>query len=241
MNIRRLTAYYMKKLLLLPLYMLLAFTGFSQLEMSISSLPSPPNGPVITAQAATIEHNTSGITFAPFSPATTVSLSFTNQQFTTVPGITTGMGLNFGNQAGTFQTFELMNAIGSPSDNHFTSNAFQTAGTGISVADNASFGITATTEQFEGTGQNTSNRIYMGDLVVTFNRPVNRPILHFTGLGGSYTGVLGFSAELDLVTPSVTMSALSGSTNFIVNSTQILNENATMDATCGVGAVCGSA
>jgi hypothetical protein len=241
MNIRRLTAYYMKKLILLPLYMLLAFTGFSQLEMSITSLPSPPNGPVITAQTATIQHNTTGTTFAPFSPTTTVSVAFTNQQFTSVTGITTGTGLNFGNQSGTFQTFELMNAFGSPVNNSFTSNAFQTAGTGISVADNASFGLMLTTDQFESTAQNTSNRIYYGDLVVTFNRPVNRPILHFTGLGGSYTGVLGFSAELDLTTPGVTMSALSGSTNFTVNSTQILNENTTMDATCGSGAVCGSA
>jgi large repetitive protein len=241
MNIRRLTAYYMKNFLLLPLYMLLAFTGFSQLEMSISSLPSPPNGPVITQQTATIEHNTSGIMFEAFSPPTTVSLSFANQQFTAVPGILTGMGLNFGNQAGTFQTFELMNAIGSPSDGNFTSNAFQTAGTGLSVNTNASFGISTSVEQFDGSTQNTSNRIYIGDIVMTFNRPVNRPILHFTGLGGNYGSSLGFSTEMELTTPGVTLSSLSGSSNFVVNSTEILNENTILNATCGSGGVCGSA
>jgi large repetitive protein len=38
----------------------------------------------------------------------------------------------------------------------------------------------------------------------------------------------------------VTMSSLSGSSNFVVNSTQILNGNAVMDAICGSGGVCGS-
>jgi hypothetical protein len=60
------------------------------------------------------------------------------------------------------------------------------------------------------------------------------------GMGGT-SGNLGFSTELELKAPSVTLTRLSGSTEFTVSaSTKILNSATTLGATTGSGAASGS-
>ena len=83
------------------------------------------------------------------------------------------------------------------------------------------------TDQFR-TGANqklTNATVYMGDLTVTFSRPVKNPILHFTGMGGG--GTQGYTTRFDLDTPTVSLSKKSGTNTFNVSTNIISNTTST--------------
>lgn len=217
------------------------------------------NGPTIANQVITFQNNTNnpaGNTFAAFTtPTTTVTFSLTNQQRTMTPS--PGVGVMFGgsstNASATpvaAQLFSLMNGIGSPSDNQFTS-ANSTAGTGISVANNRAIWIYASVYSlYEAnaplpTAANPKVRYQYADLVATFSRPITNPIFHFGGCGTGITGSGGNSylnsAELELLTSGASLTRLSGSTEFTVPSaTSIINGASQYSATTGSGAMSGS-
>jgi hypothetical protein len=82
------------------------------------------------------------------------------------------------------------------------------------------------------------SRVYFGDLVLTFNQPVKNPVIHIAGLGGSYRYLPSgapntpanylstfFATELELSTPGLTSTLLSGNQFITVSGNNILNNN----------------
>jgi trimeric autotransporter adhesin len=225
----------------------------TQLELSSGSLPSPSNGATVANQTATKLENTTGSTFVAYTPTITVTASFSNQQYTTIPSgvVSTSTGMVYGastNSLGTtavsLPVFNLMNSISSPSNASYTSNPNGTAGTGIDVTANSGFSFYNSVYPLYNTSASLTGRYYYGDLTLTFNRPVSDPVLQISGLGANVnfggSSVQGFSSELELQTSGVTASKLSGTTEFNVTANKILNSATTLSYTSGSGAASGS-
>lgn len=137
---------------------------------------------------------------------------------------------------------------GGPTNAMFTSNPTATGaqlGTGINVANASNASLNGAVEVFT-TAQALYNnpafpvgsRVYFGDLVLTFNQPVKNPVIHIAGLGGSYRylpfGAANvpanyvstfFSTELELQTPGLTSTFMSGNQFFSISGNNILNNN----------------
>jgi hypothetical protein len=81
----------------------------------------------------------------------------------------------------------------------------------------------------------------MANLTITFNAPITNPVLHIVGLGGT-SGALGFTTQLTLITAGLTMTELSGSSEFSVAGlgAQIINTATSPTSTTGSGAASGS-
>jgi len=137
---------------------------------------------------------------------------------------------------------------GGPTNSMFTSNptaAGAQLGTGINVINGSPATLNGGVEVFT-TAQALYNnpaypvgsRVYFGDLVLTFNQPVKNPVVHIAGLGGSYRylpfGAANipsnyvstfFSTELELSTPGLTSTLLSGNQFMSLSGNNILNNN----------------
>jgi hypothetical protein len=84
---------------------------------------------------------------------------------------------------------------------------------------------------------------YLGDLLIEFSRPLNNPVIHLSGLGGTVEveGILrGFSVELELVNPDANLIYLNGTEELSVSNSLIANTGKSMGSNCGSGAACGS-
>ncbi|WMP19132.1 GEVED domain-containing protein [Thiothrix lacustris] len=209
------------------------------------------NGPSIANQSVTMRTNTdnpTGTTFAAATNPVTVTLSLSNfQHSVSTSTISTGRAMDFGmSPSGSVYTgaaiYQTLSGIGSPTDSMFSSLP-STIGQGISTTNNGAIQIHVSSLPLKNAGIATNTRNYYGDLTISFSRPLTNPTLHISGLGGTYS-VLGITTELDLDTtanPSVTLSKISGTSNFTVNNTQILNTAINPSASCAssVGA-CGS-
>ncbi|MDP5101665.1 MAG: DUF11 domain-containing protein, partial [Nonlabens sp.] len=175
------------------------------------------NGP-ITSTAIRFRNNTNnptGTTFATYNPALNVQATFSNQQYN-YTGITPNAAVVFGYGNAPIAVFPLLNFIGAPVDADFTGSG-AAVGQGISVVNNRAIEVQNITTPLRVAGIPTNQRVRMADMTLTFNRPVNNPIIHIAGWGGA-TGTLLFSNELDLLTSNVpvTLSKLSGSTALVV-------------------------
>lgn len=235
-----------RNVLMLFLFCMPALHAKCQLELVSQSYPFAPFGPTVASQTATFFRNTSGSTFEPYTPTLTVTASLSNQQYTSQPELSTGTGICFGaNIGGTTVSSELsflpMNSVGGGVNNQFTAALTQPAGTGIDVLINNAFSIFAVVQPL--IGQPLNGRFLYGTLTLTFNRPVNNPIIHFVGLGSNFSSDIvshGAAAEFELQTPGVGLSRLSGSTEFTVASNKVLNNASIIGPLCGTGAGCGS-
>ncbi|HEV2479890.1 MAG TPA: hypothetical protein VGS79_09495, partial [Puia sp.] len=191
-------------------------------------------GPSIAAQTVTLENNTnnpSGNTFVAFTaPTTTVTFSLSNQQYplatkysSTGASVVFGGGNNLGQKAiNGYNYYNAMGLYSAPANGDFTSAATITAGTGIDVTANYSLQVFTSVMGLNPAGASTTGTIYMADLTIAFNTLVTNPVIHFVGLGAT-SGGLGFSTEFELATPSLSLTLLSGSPEFAVSGTQILN------------------
>ncbi|GGA98187.1 T9SS type A sorting domain-containing protein [Puia dinghuensis] len=209
-------------------------------------------GPSIAAQTVTFENNTNnptGNTFVAYTtPTTTVTFTLSNQQYilptsqsTTTASLVFGGGNNQGHlYINGYTYYNQMGAYSAPVNADFTSAPTITAGTGIDITKNYSLQLFTSVMGMYNTGASTSGRYYIADLTITFNNYVTNPVLHIVGLGSSY-GSLGFSTELELQTPSLTLSKLSGSSELTVAAgTKILNGATTVSGTTGSGGASGS-
>lgn len=138
---------------------------------------------------------------------------------------------------------------GGPVNNMFTSNPTATGaqlGTGINVINGGNSSINGGVEIFttaqvlfsDTLAHPRGSRVYFGDLVLTFSQPVKNPVIHIAGLGGSYRYLpfqrvdvpanyvsTFFSTELELSTPGLTSSLLSGNNYIALSGNNILNNN----------------
>lgn len=202
------------------------------------------NGPVLDSGPFTFFQNTdnpTGTTYSAYSTTPlTVTFTITNPQVTSGSGISTvtNSPVNFGFLGNGFNNaiIQRPSVAGSPADNNFTSSGAPT-GTGIAAAGTytaaqTNYGVSINQSVNYLTGQPTSGTYYQADLTMTFNRPVNNPILHFGGLGG-VAGGGGFSGEYELKSSNtpVTFSLLSTATslglinggNTIANTSSLMN------------------
>jgi len=209
------------------------------------------SGPSIAAQQLTFENNTNnptGNTFVAFTaPTTTVTFSLSNQQYplsttysSTGASVVFGGGNNLGQKAiNGYTYYNLMGLYSVPVDGDFTSAGMITAGTGIDITANYSLQLFTSVMGLEPKGAATTGTYYMADLTIAFNTLVTNPVIHFIGLGAT-SGTLGFSTEFALATPSLTLTRLSGSREFAISGTQILNTATPIAGNTGSGGASGS-
>ena len=219
-------------------------------EFAAGSIVSSGNGPLTAAQSGRLLLNASGTSYT--TPNTTVSItaSVSNQQFAGSgtgsgnPVVMFGATVNgSGGSAAPRPTYATMTDIGSPA-NAYYSNMVDGAASGIDVNTNLAFNMFTSVHQWAGAASapSTNNtRVYMGDLTMTFSTPLTNPLMHIVGLGGTASGGLGFSSELDMTTAGLTLTKLQGNPDLTVNSTQIKNTNTSgITASCAANAACGT-
>ncbi|MBZ4192470.1 hypothetical protein [Niabella beijingensis] len=223
-----------------PLLSLLAifFAGpaFSQRSLKYENGGGPSgSGASTTDKTVTIYNGDAGV----YSPTTTVTYSLSNQQYTSVegnaniPGLVFGAAVNGnGNTPLTAPNYGLMNRLGGSGNTHYSTNGATPA---INVTNDYTVSLmTIGDALINANGSNkiatNTKNVYFGDLTLTFNRPVNNPILHFTGMGGFYNGsngALGFAAGFELTNSGYTLSRLAGNFAFsLVNNNKIYNSSA---------------
>lgn len=239
-------------LLLVGNVCLCSFAAFSQtptLEFTAGAGNPTTQGPV-SSQSITVQNNTdnpTGNTFAAFgTPLTTATFTPGNFQYVLTPQAPTTNPLMIGGSnsstavAASANIFDLMNAVGAAVDADFTSAPTVTAGTGINQTVNQAVWMYTSVMGMYNAGQSTTGRYYIGDLTISFNQLVTNPVLQLVGMGAT-DGAVAMSTELELQTPSLTLSVLSGSPELTISGgTKILNGAATPGSATGSGAMSGS-
>jgi hypothetical protein len=202
-------------------------------------------GPTTTVGSATFNLNTPpSTTFSSYTPTTTVSISISNQQFSSgpTPGITAGSvsGNSLSALAPT-AVYQATSSIGSPSNSEYTTMPFGTAGSGFSTSSFYGFRMFTDATYLDSAGAggsmaSLSGRYYYGDLTITFSRPVLNPVIHLAGLGGGVStstssNFLGLYTEFTLSSANISagysLTKLSGTTYFNVTDSTIVNSSTT--------------
>jgi Secretion system C-terminal sorting domain len=248
--------YPFKTTLLLLVSISAAFFVNAQPTLEFSSASGPgSNGATIASQVITFQDNTnnpSGNTFVPYTtPTITATFSLSNQQYSVpaawIPSqavVLFGGTVNLRSEAiAAFSLFTTLDGVGGASSNDFTAAGSPvTPGTGISGSNNYAVEIFNSAMGLYVSHVSTTGRYYTAELTITFSTPVTNPVIHVAGMGATAgaDGSLGITSEMDLQTPGVTLSRLSGSSELTVNSTQILNNATHPAATTGSGAASGS-
>ncbi len=240
-----------------------------EIDYSIMTPIGPfPNANPITVPFS-LDYNNDNTYVSPIPNPIEVTFSLANQQFVNRPyNLTTG--LSFGGnptlstggtvqQSGSVIPFDLFGVFindGGPKSGMFTTSPFGTpkvntfpvdTATGMDVdgnlfSNNLNGGVQLfTAAQFcYDDALAKDARVYFGDLIVNFSRPVKNPVIHFAGLGSSYRylpfGALDIPAnyqstyaatELELQNTGVTSTKLSSNNIMDVVGNNILNNSAT--------------
>lgn len=226
-------------------FLLLLFAvqpSFAQRSLKFENGGGPSGkGPTTDDQAITFYNGNAGV----YSPTTKVTYRLSNQQYTTVEGAnipgmvfgTTVNGAGNGNAPVANALYPLMNSISNSQSTHYSIGGATPA---IDITNDYSVEIMTVSDALinnNGTNKTATNTkdIYFGDLTLTFDRPVNNPIIHFTGMGGFFqlngnSGTLGFAASFEL-TDTYTVSRLAGNNFFRVNGKKIDNSANTYNST----------
>jgi hypothetical protein len=228
-------------------------------QTTLELLGAAPNGGPSTSGPSTSAQTVTFYTTTPaaYTPTLTATYTLSNQQFSTTQGNPSVPGTSFGtniqasnnNNAATDTAlananYGFMNAISgnnAASINPFyTACSTCTAGTGVDIAtNNAVWLLNSSDALINALGASThalNSRVQFADLTITFNRPVDNPVVHLTGLGGFYQynttipvgGTVtnytqGFTTDVDLITSELTWTKLSSNSVMNVTSTQISN------------------
>jgi hypothetical protein len=235
------------------LLILLPCVGIAQqpaIEFANGSGPIT-NGSSLANQVITFLDNTLNPvtgTYVPLSSPITATFAISNQQYVLpVTQNANGGDISFGcgnNTTGKLPVpsalFPAMNNISAAPAVDFSSTPINIA-TGMSMTDNYAVEIYTSVMGLYNAAVATNGTYYMANLTITFNVPITNPVIHIVGIGG-FSGALGFTTDLTLTTPGLTMTELSGSTELSVTGggTQITNTAASPTATTGAGAASGS-
>lgn len=212
------------KPLWLGLFMLSYTVFFAQsspnLEFATASGVQNPqgNGPVYNASVNFVKNvnNPSGSIYTSYQPNLKVDFVISNQQYSSA----VIMGYNINNTSAPI--YPKMNYIGTPANSDFTSSG-ASVGQGISIASNNGVSLFYNTAALGN--KSTSGTYTMADLTITFNRPVDNPVLHI-GAMGAFRDQLGFAGGFELLGSNVpvALTKLSGNnSNFSVSGTSIGN------------------
>jgi hypothetical protein len=216
-----------------------------------------PKGPTSIPQTLSFFYNKNGgsdegIYFQKLKPELSVTVSFDDQPYLNVPQHVTGM--TFGAASGASST--QVRAVPVINTNYyyadtarriFTAHPQGPAGRGINLYMNAGVQVFLSAKPLliANAPKSDTSRYYYGKLKVHFSRPVNDPVLSFIGLGATTNfgnKRLGFATELELLTPSLALTKLSGTEEMQVDmsKTKILHSKTPITGNCDNGAACGS-
>lgn len=219
---------------------------YSQSNLEMAKITDDGNptsiGPTKSAQTVFFVKNTTANNFVLYN-TTPLSATFevVNEQYAaTAPD--NQSSINFGKALATGgrTLYAPLNVFGASANSNFTTSG-ASANSGVDIAANYGLNMLVSTQPLTATGKATNGTYHMADLKITFNRPVNNPVIHLAGLGGN-TSSLGFATRLDLIASnqdlnSLTLTRLSGNTvaGFQVDAKTISNGNANFSDTASEG------
>lgn len=229
---------------------------FVQDGVNNSYNPPVPKGPTSIPQTLSFFLNSNGskdegIYFQRPSSQLSVTFSFDDQTYITVPQHVTG--ITFGAASGASAT--QMKSVPVINNNFFedstrsifTSHPKGQAGRGVNLYNNVGVQIFLSAKPLLMANAPTSDtsRYYYGKLRLQFSRAVNNPVISLIGLGATTNFSnkrLGFATELELQSPGRTLIKLSGSKELILDDTKtkILHTRSSITGNCANGAACGS-
>nr|WP_295923349.1 hypothetical protein [uncultured Dyadobacter sp.] len=215
-----------------------------------------PKGPTSIPQTLKFFSNKNGSTddgiyFQELRSPLSLTVSFDDQTYISVPQHVTG--LTFGAASGASSS--QVRSVPVVNNNYyyadtaraiFTAHPRGPAGRGINLYMNAGIQIFLSAKPLMASNASRSDtsRYYYGKLRLQFSRPVTDPVLSFIGLGATTNfgnKRLGFATELELQTPALTLVKLSGSEQMQIDSkTKILHSKTPITGNCDDGAACGS-
>ena len=230
---------------------------FVQDGVNNSYKPPVPKGPTSIPQTLTFFQNPNGNTdgglyFQKPQQPLSVTFSFDDQAYVNVPQHVTGLtfGAASGASASQVKAVSVVNTgyyYTDTSRTIFTAHPEGPKGKGINLYANAGLQIFLSAKPLSQTNRPTADtsRYYYGKLRLVFSRPVKDPVLSFIGLGATTNfgnKKLGFATELELQTPSLTVSKLSGNEEMQIDAskTKILHSKTPITGNCDNGAACGS-
>ncbi|KQS27682.1 hypothetical protein [Dyadobacter sp. Leaf189] len=230
---------------------------FVQDGVSNSYKPPVPKGPTSIPQTLSFFFNRNGNTddgiyFQKPEKELTLTFSFDDQTYVNIPQHVTG--LTFGAASGASSTH--VRQVPVVNSNYyftdttrsiFTAHPNGPVGRGVNLYANPGVQIFLSAKPLITAKAPTSDtsRYYYGKLRLQFSRPVNNPVLSFVGLGATTNFSdkrLGFATELELVSPDLTLTKISGNREMVINDaqTKILHDKSPITGNCGGGAACGS-
>jgi len=181
-----------------------------------------------------------GNTTVAYSPTLNATVSFQDQQYTSLSCAASSDGLNFGrlniDDCGASTDIYGPFVPSDPTNDMFTSFPSNAIGTGIDVGTN--YGLRMHTSPAGLDGQTIADSYYMGQIRIVFNQNVAYPVLHFAGLG-AINGTTGFTTDIELVT-AYDMYRISGNENFAVSANTIQNSHYTLGPDITNGSASGS-
>lgn len=226
-----------------------ANTTFSQNILKFSSTGGGPSGsgPDTNSKSVTFYNTFTG----GFSPVSVVFSLQNQQYGPgtvndTIEGIPTSYGASFGGASNSTSNspinarphYSNLGSVGGNYDTLFTASSSHPLRTGINPASDRSIDIFLCSDALAEASPSRRNKVpvnskvYYADLVISFNKPVSNPVIQLSGLGsyvnipftrhdtiGSY--VLGYSGELELISPALELTRLSGNRALSLSGTQI--------------------
>jgi len=219
--------------------------------------PPVPKGPTSIPQTLKFFMNHNGsvddsVRYRESVPPLSVTFSFDDQPYITVPQHITGMtfGAVSGASSSNVKSVSVINKsyyLNDSSQIIFTAHPEKNPGHGIDFSDNVGLQIFLSAKPLISSNapKTDSSRYYYGKLRLQFSRPVDNPVISLVGLGATTNfgnSHLGFATELELQTPSLTVSKLSGSKEMLIDDTKtkILHTRTNITGNCEDGAACGS-
>ncbi|MCF0062324.1 hypothetical protein MUK70_02785 [Dyadobacter chenwenxiniae] len=229
---------------------------FVQDGVNNSYNPPVPKGPTSIPQTLAFFLNNNGskdegIYFQSLQSRLSVTFSFDDQTYITVPQHVTGMtfGAASGASASQVKSVPVVNNnfFEDSTRTIFTAHPKGQAGRGVNVYNSVGVQIFLSAKPLLTANAPTSDtsRYYYGKLRLQFSRPVNNPVISLVGLGATTNFSdkrLGFATELELQSPGRTLIKLSGSKELVLDDTKtkILHTKSAITGNCGNGAACGS-
>ena len=193
-----------------------------------------------------------GIYFQSPQKPLSVTFSFDDQPFVTVPQHITGMtfGASSGASASQVRGVPVVNNnyyFQDSTHTIFTSHPEGPFGHGVNLYANAGLQVFLSAKPLLTANAPTTDtsRYYYGKIRLQFSRPVNNPVISLAGLGATtnFSNIrLGFATELELQSPGHTLVKLSGNKEMVLDDskTKILHDKSPITGNCGNGAACGS-
>lgn len=193
-----------------------------------------------------------GIYFLPMKHKLTVTISLEDQTFINVPQHRTGItfGATSGASPNQVKSTSVFNTNYQYTDTArllFTSHPAGEPGEGVSLSMNPGLQVFLSAKPLytENAPKSDSSRYYYGRLRLKFSRPVSNPVISLVGLGASTNFAdkkLGFATELDLLTPDLKLTRLSGNDQIMLDESQtkVLHSKGAISGGCETGAACGS-